>query len=158
MNRRSIIVVIIFFTLLEAVLRSSHLPVLINLEFVYLFGIVFLIDGKSRLALFYIIISGTILDFIFGTITGISSLAFFGAALLIKFVYSINPLFDEERYVLRYLVTFILMIILKSILLRFINSSDILLQLPVMLANVACYAIVILIYERLSVPRNVLKS
>src|SRR3990167_2294852 len=125
MNRRTIVVVIIFFTLLEAVLRSSHLAVLINLEFVYLLGIVFLIDGKSKLALYYITISGTILDFIFGTITGISSLAFFGAALLIKFVYSINPVFDEERYILRYLVTFILIIVLKSLLLRLIiNRSE----------------------------------
>jgi len=158
MNRKAIVAAIIIVTFLEALLRSSHLPIVENLEFIFLLGIVFLIDGKGRLALYYIVIAGTVLDFIFGTVTGISGLAFFVAALLIKFIYSINPVFDEERYILRYLVTFILIIVLKSLLLRLIINADSLFQLPVLLANSVCYAVVILLYERLSVPKNVLKT
>ena len=158
MRKRIAVLTIVIFTVLEIVLRSSHIYPLYNLELIYILGTIFILAGLTKLALYFVLVASILVEFIFTKTTGISGLAFFAAALLMHIVFRFNSLISSERYILRLLLTLLLAVIFKSVLLNLVGNSTTSLQFPDVLSNLLVYLLVVLIYERFSVPQNVLKS
>src|SRR3972149_5991932 len=105
MRKRITVLTIVIFTVLEIVLRSSHIYPLYNLELIYILATIFILAGLTRLAFYFVIVATILVEFIFAKTTGISGLAFFTAALLMHIVFRFNSLISSERYILRLLLT-----------------------------------------------------